>query len=233
MIRLLADSPKVKKLHLLAHSRGPDVLLSALRELALEVFISGRSFNVSEARERGSLDPYDRNNLWCLDLARTEVGPERRPRVAVLLVDGERENPLDRLGLLDHFVENAQQADLLVEEIVLRLESTLETAPFPIATATAIVKQTGGPEQQLEFSVALTVGRAEGNDVILSDGRTSRQHLKLEPRVDGLHLSNLSRRQGATLLDGLELDPGSAVWMTYGQTIRLVDGTTVTVSSRL
>ena len=46
MIRLLADSPKVKKLHLLAHSRGTDVLLSALRELALEVFISGRSFDV-------------------------------------------------------------------------------------------------------------------------------------------------------------------------------------------
>ena len=42
VIRLLADSPKVEKLHLLAHSRGTDVLLSALRELGLEVYVSGR-----------------------------------------------------------------------------------------------------------------------------------------------------------------------------------------------
>jgi len=68
--------------------------------------------------------------------------------------------------------------------------------------------------------------------VVLRDSRTSRQHLKLEPRADGLHLRNLSKRQGATFLDGLELDPGGAVWMTYGQTIRLVDGTTLTVDSQ-
>ena len=45
MIRLLADSPKVEKLHLLAHSRGTDMLISALRELWLEVYLAGRSFD--------------------------------------------------------------------------------------------------------------------------------------------------------------------------------------------
>ena len=43
IIRLLAQSPKVEQVHLLAHSRGTDVLLSALRELIIETYTSGRS----------------------------------------------------------------------------------------------------------------------------------------------------------------------------------------------
>ena len=41
-IRIIADTPGVERMHLLAHSRGTDVLVTALRELEIEAYISGR-----------------------------------------------------------------------------------------------------------------------------------------------------------------------------------------------
>lgn len=41
-IRIIADTPGVERLHLLAHSRGTDVLSTALRELEIEAYIGGR-----------------------------------------------------------------------------------------------------------------------------------------------------------------------------------------------
>jgi esterase/lipase superfamily enzyme len=43
MIRRIAENPDVHRLHIIAHSRGTDVVLSALRELHLEISGSGRS----------------------------------------------------------------------------------------------------------------------------------------------------------------------------------------------
>lgn len=40
-VRLIADTPGVEKLHLLAHSRGTDVLVTALRELEIEAYMGG------------------------------------------------------------------------------------------------------------------------------------------------------------------------------------------------
>lgn len=40
-IRMVADTPGVERLHLLAHSRGTDVLVTALRELEIEAYIGG------------------------------------------------------------------------------------------------------------------------------------------------------------------------------------------------
>ena len=40
-IRIIADTPGVEHVHLLAHSRGTDVLVTALRELAIEAYVSG------------------------------------------------------------------------------------------------------------------------------------------------------------------------------------------------
>ena len=40
-IRLIADTPGVEKVHLLAHSRGTDVMVTALRELEIEAYIGG------------------------------------------------------------------------------------------------------------------------------------------------------------------------------------------------
>jgi esterase/lipase superfamily enzyme len=41
-LRLLATSPKVERVHILAHSQGTDVATSALRELVIETRASGR-----------------------------------------------------------------------------------------------------------------------------------------------------------------------------------------------
>ena len=40
-IRLIADTPGVEKVHLLAHSRGTDVMVTALRELEIEAYMGG------------------------------------------------------------------------------------------------------------------------------------------------------------------------------------------------
>lgn len=40
-IRLIAESPGVERIHLLAHSRGTDVLTTALREMSVEAYVSG------------------------------------------------------------------------------------------------------------------------------------------------------------------------------------------------
>ena len=40
-IRIIADTPGVEQVHLLAHSRGTDVLATALRELEIEAYING------------------------------------------------------------------------------------------------------------------------------------------------------------------------------------------------
>jgi esterase/lipase superfamily enzyme len=42
-IRLIAQIPGVERIHLMAHSRGTDVLASALRELNIEAYITGGS----------------------------------------------------------------------------------------------------------------------------------------------------------------------------------------------
>lgn len=43
-LRLLAATPELEELHLIAHSRGTDVLTSALRELYIETQASGKAF---------------------------------------------------------------------------------------------------------------------------------------------------------------------------------------------
>ncbi|MEA2080573.1 MAG: hypothetical protein U9P00_12070 [Pseudomonadota bacterium] len=66
------------------------------------------------------LDPYERNNIWCLDIARTELGPDVRPRVMALSVRGEdHPDPMNKAGSLRHFELCAQNLDLLVERIVV------------------------------------------------------------------------------------------------------------------
>ena len=43
-VRLLAATPELEELHLIAHSRGTDVLTSALRELYIETYAAGKDF---------------------------------------------------------------------------------------------------------------------------------------------------------------------------------------------
>jgi esterase/lipase superfamily enzyme len=44
-IRLIAGTPSVERIHLMAHSRGTDVLASALRELNIEAYAGGASIS--------------------------------------------------------------------------------------------------------------------------------------------------------------------------------------------
>jgi esterase/lipase superfamily enzyme len=44
-IRLIAQTPGVERIHLMAHSRGTDVLASALREMNIESYVSGASIS--------------------------------------------------------------------------------------------------------------------------------------------------------------------------------------------
>lgn len=46
-LRLLVSSPEVGRIHILAHSRGADVVTTALRELVIEIRASGRSLRES------------------------------------------------------------------------------------------------------------------------------------------------------------------------------------------
>jgi esterase/lipase superfamily enzyme len=46
-LRLLAATPELEQLHLIAHSRGTDVLTSALRELYIETHASGKDFRTA------------------------------------------------------------------------------------------------------------------------------------------------------------------------------------------
>ena len=50
-IRLIADTPGVEKLHLLAHSRGTDVLVTALRELRSRPTLAAAS-STADSRSR-------------------------------------------------------------------------------------------------------------------------------------------------------------------------------------
>ena len=42
-VRLIASSPEVERIHILAHSRGTDVTTTALRELVIEARAAGKN----------------------------------------------------------------------------------------------------------------------------------------------------------------------------------------------
>jgi esterase/lipase superfamily enzyme len=64
MLRVIAACPDVRKVHLIAHSRGTDVLLSAIRELRLEI---------GGARASGSLETREALKLGTMVLAAPDL----------------------------------------------------------------------------------------------------------------------------------------------------------------
>jgi tetratricopeptide (TPR) repeat protein len=179
------------------------------------------------------LDPYERNNIWCLDIARTELGPKpkMRPRVLALSVKGEdHPDPINQAGSLKHFERCAHNLDLLVERIVV-WSAEDEPTWFPTANTLVHVRRPNGKTDTLSLDKELRLGRAGDNDVVLDDRSISRHHLKLELAPEGVQLTNVSGHPNATFLDGMALDPGSKkklLVLTPDQTIRLVDGTEIT-----
>lgn len=177
------------------------------------------------------VDPYDRNDIWCLDIARTEMGPFVRPRVISLLIGDngavETESRHDRLI---HYELRARQRDLLVERVVVWRVSDETTLLFPSCNTIMLVHWPNGRVDTLPLLKEVRMGRSEKNDIVFQDRRISRYHLNLTPESEGIALTNLTSHPNATLLDGQALAPGSkhTAPVTAGQSIKLPDGTLIT-----
>jgi tetratricopeptide (TPR) repeat protein len=178
------------------------------------------------------LDPYERNNVWCLEVARTELGPDVKPRVIALSIRGE-EHPdaTNNAGGLRHFERCARNLDLLVERAVV-WGAADEPTWFPTGNTVVHVRRPNGKTDTLSLEKELRLGRAGDNDVILGDRSISRHHLKLKSAAEGVvQLTNVSVHPNATFLDGVALAPCSEknpLLVTPEQTIKLVDGTQIT-----
>jgi len=178
------------------------------------------------------LNPYERNNVWCLEVARTELGPDVRPRVITLSIRGEdHPDSGNKAGGLKHFERCARSLDLLVEKAVV-WRAAEEPTWFPTGNTVVHVHRPNGRTDTLSLEKELRLGRAGDNDVILGDRNISRHHLKLKPVAEGaVQLTNLSVHPNATFLDGVALAPCSEkkpLLVTPEQTIKLVDGTQIT-----
>jgi len=176
------------------------------------------------------VDPYERNNIWCLDVARTGLGPDIRPRVGVLSIRGGKPDAMNEPGGLRHFEQYAQHLDLLVEPVVV-WSAADDTTWFPIANTLVHLRRPDGRTDTQPLKNELRLGRAADNDLVIDDRRISRYHLKLKLTAGGVQLTSLSPRPNATFLDGVALAPGlenKPVLVALQQNIKLVDGTQVT-----
>ena len=168
------------------------------------------------------LDPYERNNDWCLEIARTEYGPDANPQVLVLSVDdGSPHAKKD--AILSHFVNSARELELPVKKIVVR-------GPGPAPSGRRLhIQLLGNKTSTKVFDQLLRIGRAKDNHVILDSPKISRYHIELVPHKEGARLKNLSRHPNTTLLDSEALSNRrtTPVLVKFGQTIELIDGTRI------
>jgi hypothetical protein len=177
------------------------------------------------------VNPYDRNDIWCLDIARTEMGPYVRPRVISLLIgDNDAAEAVNRHAGLIHYEQSAWQRDLLVERVVVWRVSDETTLLFPSCNIIMSVHWPNGRVDTLPLLNEVRMGRSEKNDIVFRDRRISRFHLSLEPEDEGIALTNLTGHPNATLLDDQALAPRSkhSALVTAGQTIKFPDGTLIT-----
>ncbi len=177
------------------------------------------------------VNPYDRNDIWCLDIARTEMGPYVRPRVISLLIgDNDATEAVDCYADLIHYEQCARQRDLLVERVVVWRVSDETTLLFPSCNIIMSVHWPNGKVDTLPLLNEVRMGRSEKNDIVFRDRRISRFHLRLEPEGEGIALTNLTGHPNATLLNDQALAPRSkhSALITAGQTIKLPDGTLIT-----
>ncbi|MEM7216865.1 MAG: FHA domain-containing protein [Pseudomonadota bacterium] len=168
------------------------------------------------------LDPYDRNNAWCLESARSEADATITPVTVRLFATAERE--LDLRGSVDHFIQTAERFDMEIERLRIKIP-TLE--PTRLTGMGVLVAEAGHASYLHEVSENITVGRAKDNDIILRSGRVSRYHLRLEPTFQGIRPINLSAHEGATMIGDTAMpmpsDPGehSPVFLQVGDVLYL------------
>lgn len=94
-----------------------------------------------------------------------------------------------------------------------------------------VIHSTGRVERAASPGDAITVGRSADNDVVLSDPRISRHHLRFRFRTDGawveeLGATNPSSVSGRPISTGTVFAPGSRLELA-GATITLARHTTV------
>lgn len=70
---------------------------------------------------------------------------------------------------------------------------------------TLVVRYPDGAEEEVDLSVSLTVGRAEGNELVLAEGGVSRQHARFFVEDDVVHVEDLGSANG-TWVDGERID---------------------------
>ena len=180
------------------------------------------------------LDPYERNNVWCLEVARTEMAPGERPCVIMFSIKGDELTDLTDIGFsLRHFERSAQNLELLVDKAVLWNVSEAPTL-LPVSNTLVLVRRPDGKVDSLSLEKEVRIGRAGENEIVLDDLSISRRHLKLKLGTNGIYLTNLSNHPNTTFLDGVALEPGTEeqpVLVNLEQKIRLVDGTEISFDS--
>jgi len=76
--------------------------------------------------------------------------------------------------------------------------------------ATLIIKNPDGSEQEQELSASLSIGRSEGNDLILSEGGVSRKHARFFVEGSAVMVEDVGSANG-TWVDGEKIDGPTAV----------------------
>ncbi len=66
--------------------------------------------------------------------------------------------------------------------------------------ATLIIKNPDGSEQEQELAESLSVGRSEGNDLILSEGGVSRRHARFFVEGQDMHEDEAQRSMASTVI---------------------------------
>ena len=76
--------------------------------------------------------------------------------------------------------------------------------------ASLVIKFPDGTEQEQELGDQLTIGRAEGNDLVLAEGGVSRKHARFFLQDGGVMVEDVGSANG-TWIDGEKIDGPSAV----------------------
>ena len=100
-------------------------------------------------------------------------------------------------------------------------DSTLPSRATGVPVCAIVVTITGGPDSGRTATAddVLTLGTAQGNDVVLSDRTVSRYHLELRRRGDRIELCDLGSTNGTTV--GAATFIGAAARVPAGTSLKL------------
>lgn len=159
----------------------------------------------------------------------TDLGSANGTRLNGVLVSGTQPlRPGDRLQLGDTTLtlEGSAAAPALFGAMPAHNDAATEMANLPTgpvgggaASATPRLVVQGGAEAGRVYPLdraTLTIGRQEGNDIVLDDSQASRQHARIEPRGGWAVLTDLGsangvRVNGQRIVGSQQLHPGDTM----------------------